>query len=120
MSPAAATLEELTPRNVEASCALLGVFPLPAGLLALPPVDAPDGGALGRLLDGDPAAPVPTDWDFLRSALDGDAERALELAATLPEPWASYNTLVLGADPDLARRVTAGGRRQLGEGRGQG
>ncbi|MEM8997483.1 MAG: hypothetical protein AAGF23_22045, partial [Acidobacteriota bacterium] len=96
-------------RIVDAWGARVGVSPRPAGVPAPPRAAAPAGGAPGRLLDGDVAAPVPADWDFLRSALDGDAERALELAATLPEPWASYNTLVLGADPALARRLTEGG-----------
>ncbi|MEO1085978.1 MAG: hypothetical protein AAFY88_17200, partial [Acidobacteriota bacterium] len=108
MSQAAAAIE-LTPQDLEASCALLGVFPLPAGLLALPPVEGPDPEVLDRLADGDTRAPMPPAWRFLRAALEGDAGRALELAASLPEPWASYNSLVLGADPELGRRLTADG-----------
>ncbi|MEM9554055.1 MAG: hypothetical protein AAGC60_07335 [Acidobacteriota bacterium] len=101
---------ELARTELEAACALLGVFPLPVGLLLLPPAPGDEARAetaLRALAQGDATTPMPHAWAFLRAALDGDAARAHDLAATAPEPWARYNRLVLGADPELARSLTA-------------
>lgn len=76
----------------------LGVFPLPAGFLALPPADGAEA-ALHELMRGRLPAELPPPWRFFALALEGDSDGALAALAGDPSPLARYNRLVLAGDP---------------------
>lgn len=76
----------------------LGIFPLPAGYLALPPAEGAET-ALPELLRGRLPADLPEPWRFFALAHSGDNAGALAALAGDPSPEASYNRFVLGGDP---------------------
>jgi len=71
----------------------IGIFPLPAGLLVLPPSDDTD--ALAALLRGDIGHPLPTAWRFFEAAVQGRILEAEEMLAGDASPVAQYNLFVL-------------------------
>ena len=79
----------------------VGVFPLPVGLLLLPPVDAPCADALASLLRADHAAVVPPEWRFYVRALSGD----MSVPDHSDDPLAAYNRFVLSGDPEQYREL---------------
>ena len=76
----------------------LGVFPLPAGYLVLPPVE---GAAelCAELLAGRVPPEVPDNLRFYALALAGDVDAALGALAGDTRPEARYNRFVLRGDP---------------------
>lgn len=76
----------------------LGIFPLPAGYLALPPAE--DGtAALAELMAGHVPAAMPPEWRFLALALASDSRGALDALANDDSPLARYNRFVLAGGP---------------------
>ncbi|MCG8459885.1 MAG: hypothetical protein MI919_26695, partial [Holophagales bacterium] len=101
---------------------LLGVFPIPAALLLLPPLErgTPDEArgreALPRLLAGDAGGELPGAWAFLEPVSRGDLAAASALltagrSETEPrDPVLRYSRLVLsGRAEDLERWNAEGG-----------
>jgi tetratricopeptide (TPR) repeat protein len=88
----------------------IGIFPLPAGYLVLPPADNCTA-ALAELLQGREPAEWPVAWEFYRLALNGDPAAALATLAGDESLLAQYNRLVLEGDPAnyLALRHQAAG-----------
>jgi tetratricopeptide (TPR) repeat protein len=84
----------------------LGIFPLPAGFLALPPAAGADA-ALPELLRGRLPAELPAPWRFFALAHAGDSAGALAALAGDQSPEARYNRLVLGGDPDTYAALRA-------------
>ncbi len=78
----------------------LGIFPLPAGHLVLPPAEGA-AAALPALLEGHLPDPLPAPWRFFALALAGDITGALAFLAHDPTPEARYNRFVLNGDPTL-------------------
>lgn len=76
----------------------LGVFPLPAGYLALPPAEGGEAD-LAELLRGRLPTTLPAPWRFFALASAGDVAGALAALEGDPSPEARYNRLVLGGDP---------------------
>lgn len=79
----------------------VGVFPLPAGLLLLPPANA----SSDALMKGDRDADLPEEWRFYRLALEGELDAALALLARDATPIGKYNRFVLAPDADLYREL---------------
>ncbi len=97
----------------------LGVFPLPAGFLVLPPAAGADADTARRaLLTGDAAAPLPASWAFAGHAFAGRTEAALEALTADAGPFAAYNRFVLAPDDDgwtALAASTQGDLRQLAQ-----
>jgi tetratricopeptide (TPR) repeat protein len=74
----------------------LGVLPLPAGYLVVPPVPGAEAFAAALCAGQTPAA--PPGLGFYALALAGDADAALAALAADDSPEAAYNRLVLGGD----------------------
>lgn len=75
----------------------IGIHPLPAGYLILPPADAPD--ALTAIMRGELPPEVPAAWRFYGVALKGDVVGALDLLAADDCACARYNRFVLAGSP---------------------
>ncbi|NWG21729.1 MAG: hypothetical protein HXY39_15595 [Chloroflexi bacterium] len=84
----------------------LGIFPLPAGHLVLPPVADADP-ALADLLRGRVPETLPPAWRFFACACAGDAADALAALTDDLSPEAGYNRFVLSGDPTLYRALRA-------------
>jgi tetratricopeptide (TPR) repeat protein len=84
----------------------LGVFPLPAGYLVLPPAE---GAAelCAALLDGRTSAEAPAPLRFYTLALAGELDAALAALAGDETPEARYNRFVLNSDPADYERLRA-------------
>ncbi|HNB54311.1 MAG TPA: hypothetical protein PK530_20360 [Anaerolineales bacterium] len=93
----------------------LGIFPLPAGYLILPPVDGVES-VQASLLEGRLPAEFPPALRFYELALAGDISAALSALDHADSPEARYNRFVLEGDPTqyptLAQTLT-GDLRQL-------
>lgn len=81
----------------------VGIFPLPAGYLLLPPTT--DGATGAALLAGRTPESWPTEWRVFAAALGGDTATSLTLLAADPSPLAAYNRFVL--DPTPGRHAQA-------------
>lgn len=92
----------------------LGIFPLPAGHLVLPPV-ADGRAALDELLHGRVPDTPPAAWRFFACACACDASGALAAVEGDTSPETSYNRFVLSGDPALyaALRAEAQGELRL-------
>ncbi|MFN3372745.1 MAG: hypothetical protein ACK44M_04145 [Chloroflexus sp.] len=78
----------------------LGVFPLPAGYLVLPPSDNPAAGpALAALLRGEIPAEWPPEWQFYAHALAGEVSAALAALPPTHDLVTRYNRYVLAGAP---------------------
>ncbi len=76
----------------------VGIFPLPAGYLLLPP--AGDPLATAALLEGRAPEHWPAEWQFYAAALAGDSELSLRLLTATDGPLAAYNRFVLSHTAD--------------------
>ncbi|WP_171470847.1 tetratricopeptide repeat protein [Frigoriglobus tundricola] len=75
----------------------VGVFPLPAGYLLLPPAADPTAGA--ELRAGRTPTEWPSEWQFFASVLGGGTGAALDRLATGHGPLPAYNRFVLDPNP---------------------
>ncbi|HMQ55130.1 MAG TPA: tetratricopeptide repeat protein [Anaerolineae bacterium] len=93
----------------------LGIFPLPAGYLLLPPADGSET-PRAELLQGRLPPDLPPEWQFFQAALTDDLDQALALLAADLRPEARYNRFVLNATPEQYATLLAefeGELRQL-------
>ncbi|MCS6865894.1 MAG: tetratricopeptide repeat protein [Gemmataceae bacterium] len=89
----------------------VGLFPLPAGYLLLPPTS--DRQAAAQLLRGDVPILWPKEWQFFAAALAGNHAAALE---QLPDgPLGVYNRLVLSPSIAVFQQASASPLRPLAE-----
>lgn len=77
----------------------IGIFPLPASYLLLPPV-ADGAAAQESLLQGRLPASLPDPWQFYHLALSGDSEAAYQALVGDSSPEAAFNRFVLKPDPN--------------------
>lgn len=78
----------------------LGIFPLPAGYLVLPPSDKPAAGtALAALLRGETPVEWPPEWQFYAHALAGNVAAALAALPLTNDLVTRYNRYVLAGAP---------------------
>lgn len=75
----------------------LGVLPLPAGYLVVPPVAQAEA-ICAELVAGRVPGALPAELRFYQLALAGDTEAALAALADDPSAEARYNRFVLGGD----------------------
>lgn len=85
-------------KNLAVTPQPIGIFPLPAGYLLLPPLPGVDV-VQTALLQGQPPESWPEPFEFYRLALAGDPIAAHQALAAFDSPEARYNRFVLQADP---------------------
>ncbi|MCB0197706.1 MAG: hypothetical protein KDJ65_37520 [Anaerolineae bacterium] len=93
----------------------LGIFPLPAGYLLLPPVEGV-ADVQSTLMQGQIPDHCPESLAFFRLALDGDIDAAYRALAADDSLEAAYNRFVLKSSPEdyaTLRRIFKGELRQL-------
>lgn len=94
----------------------VGVLPIPAGLLVLPPTLNKDPEALQNCMHGNVLLDPPDEWNFYASASQGDLVTALRMLEEQSSMEAEYNRFVL--EPSLEglrwlRRSITGELRSL-------
>ncbi|MCB0198083.1 MAG: hypothetical protein KDJ65_39440, partial [Anaerolineae bacterium] len=93
----------------------LGIFPLPAGYLLLPPVEGV-ADVQSALMQGQIPDNCPESLAFFRLALNGDIDAAYRALAADDSLEAAYNRFVLKSSPEdyaTLRRIFKGELRQL-------
>lgn len=93
----------------------IGIFPLPAGYLILPPAEGVET-VLPALMQGQLPDDLPDSLDFFRLALAGDSDAAYRSIAVDDSLEAAYNRFVLRSSPEsyaALSRVLTGELRQL-------